>query len=63
LEGSIEIMLLLRGPMYYLSSSYDYEAAISYIGCINAARLFIENYYTRGTATYTLKEIINQKQS
>jgi len=56
-------MLLLRGPMYYLSSSYDYEAAISYIGCINAARLFIENYYTRGTATYTLKEIINQKQS
>lgn len=45
--------------MYHLSPSHDYEAAISYIGCVNAARLFIENYYTRGAATYTPKELIN----
>lgn len=39
--------------MHHLSPSYDDEAAISYVGCINAARLFIKNYYARGAATCT----------
>lgn len=49
--------------MYHLSPSYDYETAISYIGCVNAARLFIENYYTRGAATCTPKELVNVRNN
>lgn len=50
LKGRVEVVLLLRRTMNYLTLSHDDETAVADVGSVNATRLLVQNDNTSGAA-------------